>query len=359
MSKTSGNGCPPRPQGMRDLFGGSRKALTGREIVPVSNTAGARPERPAARPALAVVLCALGGAAASSEAPFLATALCAAGIAVLGDASWRKKLLASAAALVCSVAFAVPEGVFGVVNAAILAVAGLVVSALLTAGKMGPGASCATVLVLAGVHLGGDAARAALSSTTLPEAVAAAFAVLDRQFADASPTVAADLANLSATLKMVWPSAYAFKALAEFALAYLGTWLAVPRGSRSSGLVARIEDFDAPLWVVAATLADALALAVVTTAVQAPSAVVTALASVAMTARLAFAVQGVAVLWGILRKKGLGPMAVGFVCAFAAFLEIQFFALTAVGFVDVWANFRRLSRGEEPDATTTTPTEHD
>ena len=62
-------------------------------------------------------------------------------------------------------------------------------------------------------------------------------------------------------------------------------------------------------------------------------------------------------VWFMQRRKA-SPITAMFLFIFAAFLEIQVGMLAFVGLIDIWANFRHISRGRMPDNKKTTDTEH-
>lgn len=301
--------------------------------------------------AAAIAVCALGGAAASSEAFVLAPALVAFGFVAARRAGARQAVLAAAAGIVSALLIAWPLGAFGVAAAALVVIAALCLAFAFGSGRMTSSASCVSVAVLAAALLAEEALFASLAGTSLQAAVESVFDGLAEQAGALTPSVAEQLEAVRAAVATLWPTTYVFVALAEFLAARFGTWLASSRGDSGEKASPNPAGFDAPLWVVGLLAAAGLGVAVSLTWQGSPQMVFTVSANLALSLRFAFAAQGFAVLAWAARTRKWGALASVLLAAVALYLEVRFFVLTIAGLVDVWADFRRLrGGGEEPEA---------
>ena len=109
----------------------------------------------------------------------------------------------------------------------------------------------------------------------------------------------------------------------------------------------KLRDFDLPLWVVAVFVVAVCGLAVATSVSLGLTQLLLMVSlNVIMGLRFAFMIQGLALISAFMRKRELRQFTrvLTFVAAF--YLEAQFFVMSIVGLVDVWANFRHLPRGK-------------
>ena len=161
----------------------------------------------------------------------------------------------------------------------------------------------------------------------------------------ASVSAAAQIDALRAMLQLYWPSAYLVVALVEFVCALLGACASARReGLRVS--MPSLVDYDVPVWLVGVLVADILGLAAVRVVPQAfTNAVNMVSANLLVALRIAFAVQGFAIIAWLIRTRHVGAFAGACTIVAGLVLEDQFYVMTIVGLVDVWKNFRHLPRG--------------
>ena len=161
----------------------------------------------------------------------------------------------------------------------------------------------------------------------------------------ASVSAVAQIEALRAMLQLYWPSAYLVVALVEFVCALLGACASARReGLRVS--MPSLVDYDVPVWLVGVLVADILGIAAVRVVPQAfTNAVNMVSANLLVALRIAFAVQGFAIIAWLIRTRHVGAFAGACTIVAGLVLEDQFYVMTIVGLVDVWKNFRHLPRG--------------
>lgn len=336
---------------MTDWPNGS--TVKGGGIVPAGSDVRDNKGRPALPTLASVVICALGGYVASTSLSIVAPAIVAYGLAGASARGRLRDLVPGAlAALAVAVALGVPEGPVSVADGAIACAASIAVAATLVCGRLTPGALCVIVAAVSASHLGVDAAIAHLGGTTLTESVTSLLEALRQQLVGATPTAAAQLDSVMGLLEVMWPTAYVMTGTVECVMAHAGTSLAAP-GKRAAhgGDRTGIAGFDLPIWVVALLVASVAGLACALTVPDAPRALLMVSANLAMSLRFAFLAQGVGVLSWLCEERHVGTLARILGAVLALYLEVQFIVVSIVGLVDVWANFRHLSRGSGPDST--------
>lgn len=347
MSNELNNGYPPAPEGME---GSGAKAPGAGGIVPAGGPSNQRGFSLFNGKGLAYWTCALGGILASSEAPVLSPILMGCGFATAARAGLREKVIAAVIGIASTVVFSASSGVATIANALLACLASLVVAGMLARGKMTSGTACVSVAVLAVAYLCSDAVASAVAGTTLTATVNAIADAAWGALGSTSLSTAAQMQDVKALFGLLWPTTYVLVALLTCAFAWTGALLAVPRAERDQAKVLRLSAFDLPLWAVAVLVACLAGLAVALTFPKAAGGLLLMVCgNLAMVARIAFAVQGLALVSGLVREKGVSPLLAGLLGAAALVLEVQFFVLTIAGLVDAWANFRHLPRGEKPD----------
>ena len=210
----------------------------------------------------------------------------------------------------------------------------------------GRAVACAVVASVA--LFGIDMAIMATAGLSMTNAVAQTFDATVRAYeSQMGIRVASELEGARSMVLLLWPSCYAL-------MGALTAWFALV-GARSGARRAQVEvsgsaglaAFDLPLWVVAALVAGVFILVLGRTLPGAPHRVTMVGANLLMASRIALAVQGLAVIAWVCQRFGLGRIVRFFLFVLAVNLEISLMAVSVVGLVDVWANFRHLIRGGE------------
>ena len=161
----------------------------------------------------------------------------------------------------------------------------------------------------------------------------------------ASVSVTEQVESTRAMLQAYWPSAYLVVALVEFLCALLGA-RASARRERPGTAMPTLAEYDVPVWLVGVLVADILGLTAVGLVPPAyTNAVNMVSANLLVALRIAFAVQGLAVIAWLIRSRHVGAFAGACTIVAGLVLEDQFYVMTIVGLVDVWKNFRHLPRG--------------
>lgn len=238
------------------------------------------------------------------------------------------------------------DGVDVLLNAVLMAFVMVVVSMAVGSKKPATQWVCVAGLVGSVAYLGIGELEAVLGGTTM---VAMVNDIVS-QIASIETTLStrAQLGNAVSLISLFWPMAFVLMACIWVACCYLGARL----GLRSVGK--QVEDrntfsnFEVPLWVVALLLGGVVALVAARILPWWASQLTMVGANVAMTARVALAVQGLALLSWLMRRHGVSVLLQALVFVMAAYLEVSFFVMSVVGLVDVWANFRHLSHGATP-----------
>ena len=154
----------------------------------------------------------------------------------------------------------------------------------------------------------------------------------------ASVSAVAQIESLRSVLQLYWPSAYLVVALAEYLCSLLGARASVRREGLCVSMPSLV-DYDVPVWLVGVLTAVSLVPQAYTNIVN----MITANLLVAL--RIAFAVQGFAIIAWLIRTRHVGAFAGACTIVAGLVLEDQFYVMTIVGLVDVWKNFRHLPRG--------------
>ena len=344
MAGWTNNDRPPVPQGI------TGSAQEGRGIVP--RTPGQDERRGAPSLPVGAVLCALGGAVASSTLSFVGPGLVSYGyLSVAPRGGIRARVVCLASMLVPAAVVGMLAGVSMAASAVVACLMALAVCELTASHRLTSGALCAVVGAGALALLGADELVALANGTTLSADVRSLVDALQQQLGDALVGSSAQLGAVWAAVELLWPVAYVMAALGSCVSA-LGAALVASRSSSDVARLPRLADFDLPLWVVAVLVASVAGIAFAVSVDGSASQVALALsANVAMAVRFALAAQGLAVLVWLARGKGLGPFTSTLMGVVALYLEVQFVVLTIAGLVDVWANFRHLDRGVRPGAT--------
>lgn len=350
MSEWPNNGGPVPPQGSD----GSRPEATDEGLVPAGQTSRDNGRRPLSVTA-SVALCAIGGVIASSSMTLFAPVFVAYGLAALLQRhGLRDMALGLLAAIAAALITGVPQGTVVAVGSVIACLASALVAGIWVKGKVTAGLGCVIVAVVAAVSLGADAVLATLEGTTLSASVQGLLGAIQQQASEAPASVLPQVDLVSDLLSLLWPTSYVVLGLCESVAAMLGSLLATVPAPGESREVPHLALFDLPLWVVGVFVAAVAGIAVALTVPGVPELVLMVAANLAMAVRFALAAQGLAVLSWLMREKRVGALLKLTAWVVAFLLEVQFIVMTVVGLVDVWANFRHLTRGGGPDGADAT-----
>jgi uncharacterized protein YybS (DUF2232 family) len=289
-------------------------------------------------------------AAVMAQLPYLALPVCA---AALADISLRGRPIA--AAVLAGATTALSALLWGPRGAAI-AVVGLagVLAAIAWLDRGSPW----TALITLGVgytvtFVAIDAADAWLAGESLIEGL--------RSLAESNSEVAATVARLagveaaageaqglSETLFMTWPASYVVTGTvtAILVVSAIG-WMARRHGRERNALppLSQIDVSPHVLWLPLAGVASLVAARFV----DSNSAILAAVGwNALLVAWPLFAWQGFAVVTSKLGQFSVAPALRVVAYVAAALLEVLLFAVSLLGFVDIMANFRKLSRADSP-----------
>ena len=294
-----------------------------------------------------LVLC-VAGALSAAIAPPMACLLMGFGAlcAGAGRGLGAQVLIAAGTLVLCGVGGAY-FGVDSVPNALIVGVFSLASALAVEKGKMRPGVACVIVVLAAAAQIGVAIAAAKMANTSVGDSFIGVLAANPQLLESAG--LGADVRSLVEwAVRTFWPAAFSTTALIEFLCAYAGCGLAARRLRDRKVEWPDFGLYDLPLWVVAVFVASLAGCAAWYTHQEATgNALLMVSGNVLLTVRYALAAQGLAVLaWQTRNRKVPTPTAV-VVILVAMYLEAQFIVMSVVGLLDIWGNFRHLSRGEE------------
>lgn len=297
----------------------------------------------------ALVLCAFGGVAAWVMPPVACLLVGFGALAAGAGRSGGHKVLLAVATLVAATAPAVLYGSVGLPGALVPCALALGLALAAEKGAWTPGTLCVAAVLCFAAQVGLAELDAAARGTTL----SASFVGLlsdNRQLLQVAGLDTGDWSLVEWAVGLFWPAAYATIAAIQTACAGAGVAIAAARVRPTEVKLPSFAEFDLPLWVTAIFVAALAGLAVDLTVPAASSdALLCASGNLLVAARCAFAAQGFAVLAWRLRNRKVSGVACAVAFVAAAILEAQFIVMAIVGLVDVWADFRRLRRGEGTD----------
>lgn len=294
-----------------------------------------------------LVLC-VAGAVSAAIAPPMACLLMGFGAlcAGAGRGLGAQALIAAGTLVLCGVGGAY-FGVDSVPNALIVGVFSLASALAVEKGKMRPGVACVIVALAAAAQIGVAIVAAKMANTSVGDSFIGVLAANPQLLESAG--LDADVRSLVEwAVRTFWPAAFSTTALIEFLCAYAGCGLAARRLRDRKVEWPDFGLYDLPLWVVAVFVASLAGCAAWYTHQEATgNALLMVSGNVLLTVRYALAAQGLAVLaWQTRNRRVPTPTAV-VVILVAMYLEAQFIVMSVVGLLDIWGNFRHLSRGEE------------
>lgn len=341
MGYSHDDGQPPIPEGMHGVGGPQQEC----DLVVWSDRQDGDPKK--ASVVIPLVLC-VAGALSAAIAPPMACLLMGFGAlcAGAGRGLGAQALIAAGTLVLCGVGGAY-FGVDSVPNALIVGVFSLASALAVEKGKMRPGVACVIVALAAAAQIGVAIVAAKMANTSVGDSFIGVL-VSNPQLLE-SAGLDADVRSLVEwAVRTFWPAAFSTTALIEFLCAYAGCGLAARRLRDRKVEWPDFGLYDLPLWVVAVFVASLAGCAAWYTHQEATgNALLMISGNVLLTVRYALAAQGLAVLaWQTRNRKVPTPTAV-VVILVAMYLEAQFIVMSVVGLLDIWGNFRHLSRGEE------------
>lgn len=144
-------------------------------------------------------------------------------------------------------------------------------------------------------------------------------------------------------VRVIWPLAYVMAAMMSTLAAGVGSYAMSVRCTGISRMP-QIANFDAPMWCVGALALCILGLGASFAGIPEAETVRTVCTTGLASLRVVFALQGFGVVTALTAKRRMG-CATRFLITFATvWLEAMCFAMCIVGLIDIWANFRKLSR---------------
>lgn len=208
---------------------------------------------------------------------------------------------------------------------------------------------CAVIVATALVNIGIEAAVATAAGSSLSQVVDGLLAYMVSVAQDAAGTgVQAELIvrQIAPVLKALWPFTYVASAGMDALAAGIGSYLIYVR---TSGIprVPAIVAFDMPMWPVGVLIASILGLSASLSGFPGAEVLLSVSVTALMSVRFIFAIQGFAVVLTFANRFRFGCLGRTLLLVLSIWLETMFFIVSIVGLIDVWANFRKLTRGPQ------------
>lgn len=208
---------------------------------------------------------------------------------------------------------------------------------------------CAVIVATALVNIGIEAAVATAAGSSLSQVVDGLLAYMVSVAQDVAGTgIQAELIvrQIAPVLKALWPFTYVASAGMDALAAGIGSYLVYVR---TSGIprVPAIAAFDMPMWPVGVLIASILGLSASLSGFPGAEVLLSASVTALMSVRFIFAIQGFAVVLTFANRFRFGCLGRTLLLVLSIWLETMFFIVSIVGLIDVWANFRKLTRGSQ------------
>lgn len=208
---------------------------------------------------------------------------------------------------------------------------------------------CAVIVATALVNIGIEAAVATAAGSSLSQVVDGLLAYMVSVAQDAAGTgIQAELIvrQIAPVLKALWPFTYVASAGMDALAAGIGSYLMYVR---TSGIprVPAIVAFDMPMWPVGVLIASILGLSASLSGFPGAEVLLSVSVTALMSVRFIFAIQGFAVVLTFANRFRFGCLGRTLLLVLSIWLETMFFIVSIVGLIDVWANFRKLTRGSQ------------
>lgn len=208
---------------------------------------------------------------------------------------------------------------------------------------------CAVIVATALVNIGIEAAVATAAGSSLSQVIDGLLAYMVSVAQDAAGTgIQAELIvrQIAPVLKALWPFTYVASAGMDALAAGIGSYLMYVR---TSGIprVPAIVAFDMPMWPVGVLIASILGLSASLSGFPGAEVLLSVSVTALMSVRFIFAIQGFAVVLTFANRFRFGCLGRTLLLVLSIWLETMFFIVSIVGLIDVWANFRKLTRGPQ------------
>lgn len=208
---------------------------------------------------------------------------------------------------------------------------------------------CAVIVATALVNIGIEAAVATAAGSSLSQVVDGLLAYMVSVAQDAAGTgIQAELIvrQIAPVLKALWPFTYVASEGMDALAAGIGSYLMYVR---TSGIprVPAIVAFDMPMWPVGVLIASILGLSASLSGFPGAEVLLSVSVTALMSVRFIFAIQGFAVVLTFANRFRFGCLGRTLLLVLSIWLETMFFIVSIVGLIDVWANFRKLTRGPQ------------
>lgn len=208
---------------------------------------------------------------------------------------------------------------------------------------------CAVIVATALVNIGIEAAVATAAGSSLSQVVDGLLAYMVSVAQDAAGTgIQAELIvrQIAPVLKALWPFTYVASAGMDALAAGIGSYLMYVR---TSGIprVPAIVAFDMPMWPVGVLIASIFGLSASLSGFPGAEVLLSVSVTALMSVRFIFAIQGFAVVLTFANRFRFGCLGRTLLLVLSIWLETMFFIVSIVGLIDVWANFRKLTRGPQ------------
>lgn len=208
---------------------------------------------------------------------------------------------------------------------------------------------CAVIVATALVNIGIEAAVATAAGSSLSQVVDGLLAYMVSVAQAAAGTgIQAELIvrQIAPVLKALWPFTYVASAGMDALAAGIGSYLMYVR-TRGIPRVPAIAAFDMPMWPVGVLIASILGLSASLSGFPGAEVLLSASVTALMSVRFIFAIQGFAVVLTFANRFRFGCLGRTLLLVLSIWLETMFFIVSIVGLIDVWANFRKLTRGSQ------------
>ncbi len=203
------------------------------------------------------------------------------------------------------------------------------------------------IMGVASLSIGIEAAIAAANGSSITEVVEEVLSIIvagTKQTAGVGIEADMLVQQMLPLFRAIWPFVYVAAAAMDALAASVGSYLMRVRTHGAVRFPA-IASFDLPLWAVGVLAASIIGLGVASSGIPGADAILTVSATALMSVRFIFAIQGFGVATAMANRFRFGCLGRFLLVFLSVQLETMFFALSIVGLIDVWANFRKLPRG--------------